>query len=751
MVGSADTSRSLLTLAALLAMLLLVSLAAPRSAPAGEYTIQTCQSDEAGYTSSAFEVFAERGMKWRRACDPLGPGLRGLVSANVSGTGRVARGAESGFILNAPPGTTFSRLRWSGHARRRDCRYALQLYAERPGAAPVSIKNVRANRRCPRPGLAQSSSYPRPRAYDLGGASRIIQRVVCVGAPSREFCSARGQNYIGTLALEATVVDGIAPTVGVIQDTAFARGEWVRGRQGFNYDAADNVGVKGASATIAGGLRGTHPRGCNYTQRIPCPSGPGLIDVNTVEIPEGSQALTVTAEDAAGNLGSSSPVTVRIDNAAPGAVAVGVGGGEGWRNSNDFDLAWTNPPEPDRAPIIAAHYRLCRAAGGDCLSGDRPGAGIAAIDNVTVPSPGEWELRLWREDAARNQQPANASQPVRLRFDPEPPKLGFEGQSTDDPTRVSVLATDSISGVSSGQIEISPAGSGAWQVLPTSREGDHLVTRIDDAARPAGEYELRASARDQANNLAGTSQRLDGQPMRLTLPLRVSTSMKAGVIGKRFVNRKGKKKLRRTVLKPSAKVAFGRKVQIGGRLVNASGHPLAGAKVRVYSQVADDDKDGGDDEKLEATITTDPGGQFVYKVEARSSREFRFAYDGTATILPTGDEVELLVTATSTLSVKPNHVLNGEAVWFSGRVRGRPLPEEGKLVELQVWFGPGEWQTFRTVKTEDDGSWRIHYPFNRTCGKVVFKFKAFLPAEEGFPLKPGYSREVTVRVRGKPC
>ena len=177
--------RSIAVLAA--ALVILGVLAAPRPAAAGEYTIQACQADDAGYVSSAFDDFATRGMKWRRACNPLGPGLRGLVSANVPGTGKVARGAQSGFTLAAPPGTTFSRLRWSGHAQRRDCRYALQLYAERPGASAVSIRNVRANHNCPRPDVAQASSWPRLRSYDLGGATRIVQRVVCVGAPSHDF------------------------------------------------------------------------------------------------------------------------------------------------------------------------------------------------------------------------------------------------------------------------------------------------------------------------------------------------------------------------------------------------------------------------------------------------------------------------------------------------------------------------------------------------------------------------------------
>src|SRR3954470_1737294 len=178
MMKAASLSDSRPTRSALIAFvaaaIVFLALLSPRPANAGEYTIYACQADEAGYVSSAFENFATRGMKWRRACDPRGSGLRGLVTANVPRDGRVEQGAQSGFILNAPPGTTFSRFRWSGQAQRRDCRYALQLFAERPGTTPISMKNVRANRGCPRSGMAQSSNSPRPRAYDLGGATRIV-------------------------------------------------------------------------------------------------------------------------------------------------------------------------------------------------------------------------------------------------------------------------------------------------------------------------------------------------------------------------------------------------------------------------------------------------------------------------------------------------------------------------------------------------------------------------------------------------
>lgn len=739
-------SLSLLALVAVVAAAVLTpGLVIPRQAAAGEYTISICQADEAGYVSSAFEQFATRGMKWRRACDPRGEGLRGLITANVARDGRVEKGAQSGFILNAPPETGFSRFRWSGEARRRDCRYSLQLFAENPGGSAISMKNVRANRGCPRTGMAQSSGAPFPRAYDLGGATQIVQRVVCVGSPDRQFCSAKGRNYIRTFSAEATVVDGIAPSIGIVEESPLSHGEWVRGKQSFDYEASDNVGIKSASALISGGSRGADSQSCDYSQRVPCPNGRGVIGLDTAEAPEGPQPLTVVAEDAAGNRAESAAVTVRIDNAAPGAIPVGVTGGETWRNSNDFDVAWANPSEGDRAPITAAHFRLCRAGGNECVNGDRREAGIGSIDNLAVPSPGDWELRLWREDAAGNQQADNASQPVRLRFDPEPPQLGFEKSSVEDPTQVSVLVTDRISGLAGGGIEISRAGSGSWQVLPTTQEGDRLVARVDDASLPPGDYELRATAHDQANNLAGTDRRLDGQPMRVKLPLRVATSMKAGVVEKRTVTHKGRKgKVRRIVLESRSKVPFGRKVHLGGRLVNQAGHALADAKVLVYSRP----KEGT--EQLVGTVTTDASGGFAYTVEARASQGFRFVYPGTATILPVEDAATLLVKGTSTFTIKPKRVKNGDSVVFTGRVKGRPLPEAGKLLELQVRFTSG-WQTFRTIHTAADGTWRIPYLFDRTCGKAEFDFRAHLAGEAGWPLEAGNSRTLSVRVKGRPC
>ena len=82
---------------------------------------------------------------------------------------------------------------------------------------------------------------------------------------------------------------------------------------------------------------------------------------------------------------------------------------------------------------------------------------------------------------------------MTLRYDPEPPQLGFESPSASDPTLVAVQVTDKVSGLADGAIEISATGSNTWQALATQKDGSRLVARIDDAALPAGDYVLRAT------------------------------------------------------------------------------------------------------------------------------------------------------------------------------------------------------------------------------------------------------------------
>src|SRR3954454_1023321 len=236
-------------------------LALPAAADAGEFQVASCQADRLNFSTSAFADFATRGMKIRHACNPEGPGLRGLVTANSISRGAVPRGSVAMATISAPPGTSFTSFRWAGTARRRDCRFALQLYADAPDTRPIVIKNVRANQHCPRPDRSQAAGY-KSRTFNVSGMTRIVQRVICVGGSGRKACSARGSNYIRTYQAEVGIADQFPPAAAIAGDTALARGDWVAGMQPLNYDASDNVGVRFARALLAGLKGGVDERPC---------------------------------------------------------------------------------------------------------------------------------------------------------------------------------------------------------------------------------------------------------------------------------------------------------------------------------------------------------------------------------------------------------------------------------------------------------------------------------------------------------
>ncbi len=99
-------------------------------------------------------------------------------------------------------------------------------------------------------------------------------------------------------------------------------------------------------------------------------------------------------------------------------------------------------------------------------------------------------------------------------------------------------------------------------------------------------------------------------------------------------------------------------------------------------------------------------GRFSYVARALRSRILRFRYLGSRRIRSATRDVRLRVPAESTIGASRTRLLNGEQVIFSGRIRTRPLPTTGKLVEIQAYFR-GRWRTISTVRASRGGAWRF--------------------------------------------
>ena len=118
-----------------------------------------------------------------------------------------------------------------------------------------------------------------------------------------------------------------------------------------------------------------------------------------------------------------------------------------------------------------------------------------------------------------------------------------------DPTLVSVAVADRVSGLASGQIELSRQGTGTWQALPTERRGRSPHRSNRRFAPPAGVYPLRATAWDHASNQNSTDRRTNGEPMTLSLPLRAPTVLRAGVRSEHTVRRSIERRGKRRIIK----------------------------------------------------------------------------------------------------------------------------------------------------------------------------------------------------------
>ncbi len=550
-------------------------------------------------------------------------------------------------------------------------------------------------------------------------------------------------------SVELTFDDQVSPSVGQSTGNLFTSG-WRRGRQLLGFSATDaGGGVHSMSAALSTGTTFTSAAGCQevggfFAAATPCPLNrfnEWSIDT-AAHIPDGAHTVTFKAEDVGGRAATGAPRAFKVDNHAPGApLSQTLTRGSGWRSANGFDLAWSNPVQ-QHAPIAAAHWRICPAGRTTGCTSGRAGS-VSEARGLMAPAPGEWDARIWLEDEAGNggaTEPANSGAPVRLRWDPQPPALAFRAP---DPNRPAIAAVDvrDMSGLTGGTIEIARIGGGSWQTLHTTRHGNMLEAEIPDERLAAGEYRLRAHAVDGAGNEGST------EGATRALPIRFATHIRAGALARvqvrrRGCGRRGRPRCRtREVTKASAKIAYGRTARIAGSVATTAGTRLQGRPVEVVFSPA-----YGRARRL-AAVRTSGTGALRFSFKAMRSGVLSFRFPGDRRILPAQRNVRLSVPAPVSIGTRDRFLFNGEAAVFGGRIRGGSIPAGGKLIEIQAYFRR-KWRTISTTRSDRGGRWRFAYTFGGTTGKVVYRFRARVPAESGYPFASGASKAAKVTVRG---
>jgi hypothetical protein len=553
--------------------------------------------------------------------------------------------------------------------------------------------------------------------------------------------------------ITVTIRDDELPKIGAVRPVPTG---WVReGSFPVTYTATDNVGVAVVRLRIGDTNFSTEPRACydeyRNTSSRPCaePLAPvtGLLDVTKLR--EGVNALSVSATDASGNT-ASQPLEIRVDRVAPAAPrGVESADADVWRTTNRFRLRWVNPATEGTAPIEGAEYELCPATNAPyepsgCVSGRRDGLTINEIDDLTVPGPGEWRMRVWLRDAAGNADGASGAVLGTLRLDSEMPNGTFLPFEVSDPARVQVSASDDTSGVASVEIEARRRGGNVWHSLAIEPAGGRYTGLLDDDQLVDGTYDLRARITDRAGNQRTITQLPDGTPLAATLPIRGATTLSVGHPERVRVSAKRKKPRYRRVLVSKPRARYGEPVEIEGRLTDAAGNPRAGETIKVLERVA---LPGRDWSPL-AQVTTQKSGAFTFRALPGPARVLRFMYPGNATTRPRSEDVELIVSAGISVRPSKRRVRNGDEIVFRGRVLGGPIPEAGKLLALQAHTVKG-WRTFATPRARaSDGRFSARYRFTSTAVTTKYAFRVVVPQESSYPYARGVSATTKVTVRG---
>jgi hypothetical protein len=443
------------------------------------------------------------------------------------------------------------------------------------------------------------------------------------------------------------------------------------------------------------------------------------------DLPEGIDYLRAVAVSGSGMRSAAvGTAALKVDKTDP--LTTLAGAPEGWSNAPLRLIARSNDLASGMAAGgVGGPFTAIRVDGGSptTAAGDRV--------ETTVIGSGTHAVGYYARDAAGNVAgSAGDLASTTVRIDRDRPAVAFVNtQDPRDPERIEARASDTLSGLAAtgGSIAVRRAGAGErFAELPTQLLGGVLSARWNSEAAAPGEYEFRATVRDRAGNAGTSLSRGNGASMRLRSPLKIATTLLA-TSGRRDL-------------------PYGRSTSFGGRLLSGRHATLADAAVQVVERFAA----GAVPRERITTVRTSGSGEFSVHLAAGPSREvFARAVPSATTRGGSSQPLRLAVRSGVRLRVSAHLArIGGRPVVFSGRVAaaGTSIPAEGKTVQLQFRLPGLAWSEFRTIRTDPRGRFRYPYRFADDDSRGVrFQFRAFTPAQAGWPFEPAGSTPVAIR------
>jgi hypothetical protein len=469
---------------------------------------------------------------------------------------------------------------------------------------------------------------------------------------------------------------------------------------------------------------------------------------------EGTHVIRSVAVSGAGmrspNMGSA---ILRVD-ATPPEVAIG-GAPQGWSS------------RPVRVNASATDTLSGMVAGGPngpltaiAVDGGVPTTidGDAAAKIVT--GEGAHWIASYARDAAGNIGCGLAS---LVRIDESGPRVAFaKTQDAAEPERIEATVADPLSGPdpTRGSIAVRPALSRQrFEPLDTTMAEGRLIAHWDSDSFPAGSYEFRATGYDLAGNSSDAVARVNGTRMVLPNPLKTPTTVQLGFGGKRLVRHRcssaGERRSchREAIEQPGSRpaarsVPYGRGVPISGRVIASSGHPRGGLPVQLVETF----RPGATGTRRTTTVLTAADGTFSAHLEPGPGRDIEAVFAGDRTLAKAAAR-PLHLTVLASVHLRASSAIatiGGAPVVFSGLLanQGATIPSTGNPVELQFRLPHGAWKEFRSVQTDAGGRFHYAYAFSDDDSRGIrFQFRAYAPAQDGWPYEPAASRPVFVTGR----
>ena len=390
-------------LAGLLAVLALGAAVPAAALAAGSYTVSACSPTTSPGAWQQINTFPT-GMTSGNQCGgpmigPVGGGDAGALYGEdlVGSTNSVPAGAQAGWSFTAPAGMTITAV---SYYRSLDTGNDGDWIAGLLDAGSSRLDICHTN---PVPCTDPNNQVP----VTLSGLSTsgLFFGVECAPVAPDADCLAGSTLHFAQAdmySVKVTLSETATPSVSNFAGALWGGGV-VWGSAPVTFNASDSSGISQVAVDGPGGQIALQPQSCDYSQIQPCPELPNAgVSVDTTQLHDGAQTLTLVVTNAAGNTLSVQSPSVVVDNNGPPPPAT-LSASAVARSDAAVQLTWSDPANPPE-PVTSAYAQLCQ---GSCPAAIA--VSLSGSAQVAVPGPGTYGVRLWLTDSAGRGGPANAA------------------------------------------------------------------------------------------------------------------------------------------------------------------------------------------------------------------------------------------------------------------------------------------------------------------------------------------------------